>query len=223
MKPYYEAGGITIYHGDCREVLPQLEGGGLDFMVTDPPYGISWRKGLNRAAGSRAHSGIVGDADTSARDDVLAWWGDRPAVVFGSLTKPPPPNLIQALVWKKPNDAGVVGCVTGFRRDVEAIYLCGGRFPRRGPEWSSVLTSTIPNIGSPSSPAGETGHPHAKPVDLMAQLNALVDGVIIDPFMGAGATLRAAKDHGRQAIGIEVDEAHCETAALRLGQEVLAI
>lgn len=222
MKPYYEAGGITIYHADCRDVLPALAAA-PDFMVTDPPYGISWSKGLNRAASSRAHSGIVGDADTSARDEVVEWWGQRPAVVFGSLTKAPPPNLIQALVWRKPNDSGVVGCVTGFRRDVDAVYLCGAGFPRRGPEWSSVLVSAIPNIGSPSSPAGETGHPHAKPVDLMAQLNALVDGVILDPFMGAGATLRAAKDYGRRAIGVEVEERYCEAAAKRLGQEVLAI
>lgn len=223
MKPYYDAGGITIYLGDCREVLPKLEGGGLDALVTDPPYGINWTKGLNLAAGSRAHGGIAGDQDTAVRDAVLDWWGiEKPAIVFGSVALPPPANLTQTLIWHKPADAGVVGCVTGFRRDVEAIYLCG-RFPRLTARWSSVLRSGIANVGSPNSPAGETGHPHAKPVDLMARLNDLVPGVILDPFMGSGSTLRAAKDFGRRAIGIEVDEKHCETAVARLGQEALPV
>lgn len=222
VTPYYSDDFVTIYHGDCvGSVWPQIKADMLaEFLVTDPPYGIAWKKGHNRAAGSRPHAGIANDQDTSIRDEILARWYGRPAVVFGSLTAPRPANCTQTLIWQKPNDAGVVGSVTGFRRDIEAVFLCG-QFPKRNAQWSSVVRSTIPNIGSPSSPAGRWGHPHAKPVDLMSQLIALAPGVVLDPFMGSGSTLVAAKLLGRQAIGIELEERFCEMAASRCAQEVL--
>lgn len=219
MRPYYEDEQAVIYLGDCREILPALTGG-ASAMVTDPPYGIGWRRGHNAARSSKAHAGIRGDKDTTARDEMLTAWGDGPAILFGSLAVAPPAGLVQTLIWRKPADAGVVGSVTGFRRDVEAIYLCG-TIPRRTVRWSSVLESRISNIGSPSSPAGKTGHPHAKPTDLMERLISLVRGVILDPFAGSGSTLVAAKQLGRRAIGIEIEERYCEVAAKRLGQEVL--
>lgn len=219
MKPYYSDDHVTIYHGDCREIDAWLA---ADVLVTDPPYGIAWRKGENRARSSRAHGGILNDDTTAARDDALALWGDRPAVVFGSFYAPPPAAK-QWLVWVKPNNAGVVGSTTGFRRDVEPVYLCG-KWPMRSAKRSSCLRSTIPNIGSPSSPAGTWGHPHAKPDDLLRDLiSECPDGVVADPFMGSGTTLRAAKDLGRKAIGIELDERYCEIAAKRCAQEVLAL
>jgi DNA modification methylase len=119
VKPYYEEEGVTIYHGDCRDVLSVVMGG-ADAMVADPPYGIGWRRGHNAAGGSKAHPGIAGDQDTSVRDEALALWGGRPAILFGSLALPPPTGLVQTLIWRKPPDAGVVGSVTGFRRDVDA-------------------------------------------------------------------------------------------------------
>lgn len=216
MKSYYQDDLVTIYHADCRVFWPEVTG---DLLVTDPPYGIAWKKGHNRAASSRAHAGIANDQDTSMRDLILKDW-DGPAVVFGSLAAPRPVNCTQTLIWQKPADAGVVGSVTGFRRDVEAIYLCG-HFPKRNAQWSSVVRSTIPNVGSPSSPAGRWGHPHAKPVDLMTQLIELAPGFVVDPFMGSGSTLVAAKLLGRQAIGIELEERYCEMAASRCAQEVL--
>lgn len=218
LAPYYQDDHCTIYHGDCLEILPALQ---FDVIVTDPPYGIGWSKGENRARASRPHGGIRNDHDTSARDAALAALAGRPAAVFGSFAAPPPVDVKQTLVWHKPNDAGVVGSTCGFRRDVEPIYIIGS-WPRRPARWSSVLRSTIPNIGSKSSPAGATGHPHAKPDDLMRTLiTAIGPGVILDPFMGSGTTLRAAKDLGRKAIGIELEERYCEIAARRLGQEVL--
>lgn len=222
-EPYYDDGTITLYHGDSREFLYDAMQGGLGagVLVTDPPYGIGWSRGTNNARSSKAHAGIAGDADTSARDELLRLWGDAPAIVFGSVHVAPPAGLVQTLIWQKPGDAGVVGSVTGFRRDVEAIYLCG-RIPRRTVQWSSVVRSSIPNIGSPSSPAGRFDHPHAKPVDLMARLIRLVPDVLVfDPFAGSGSTLAAAKLLGRRAVGVEIDERHCHTAALRCAQEVL--
>lgn len=224
MKPYYEDDRVTLYREDCREfIYDAMEGGlGHAYLVTDPPYGIGWRRGANPARGSKASAGIVGDLDASARDEILDLWGDdEPAAIFGSLAVAPPRGLVQTLIWHKPPDAGVVGSVTGFRRDVDAIYLCG-RFPRRNVEWSSVLRSCIPSVGGPSSPAGQTGHPHAKPVDLMARLIGLVPELpVFDPFAGSGSTLVAAKLLGRRAVGVEIEERWCEVAAQRLAQGVL--
>lgn len=225
MTPYYQDDAVTLFHGDCREVLddPDLEylNAMATVMVTDPPYGIGWKRSANPARSSAAHGGILNDHDTAARDWALGVWPDRPAIAFGSFYAPHPANVAQVLVWKKPNDAGVVGSVTGFRRDAEPVFLVGP-WPQRPCERSSVLTSTIPNIGSPSSPAGQTGHPHAKPVDLMRYLIEMCPpGLIIDPFAGAGSTLVAAKQAGRRAIGIELDERYCKTAANRCGQGLL--
>lgn len=222
MSPYYQDDFVTIWHEDSREFMYDAMQGGMGdgFLVTDPPYGIGWTRGENKARSSKPHAGIVGDADTSARDEVLELWGDNPAALFGSLAVAPPKGLVQTLIWHKPNDAGVVGSVTGFRRDVEAIYLCG-KMPKRTVTWSSVLRSTIPNIGSPSSPAGRWGHPHAKPVDLMTRLIGLAPGLVFDPFLGSGSTLVAAKLLGRKAVGVEIEERYCEMAARRCAQEVL--
>ena len=215
MTPYYEDDFVTLYHGDCRAIAEWLT---ADVLITDPPYGIGWKRGINNARYSKSHDGIANDEDTSCRDEALALWGDRPAAVFGSFYAPQPPLLRQTLVWAKPADAGVVGSVTGYRRDCEPVYLCG-TWPQRTVEWSSVLRSHQQSIKSVTV---ETGHPHTKPVDIMRLLiDRCPPGVIADPFAGSGTTLRAAKDLGRRAIGIEIEERWCEVAAKRLSQEVL--
>jgi site-specific DNA-methyltransferase (adenine-specific) len=215
MTLYYAADGITLYLGDCREITEWLA---ADVLVTDPPYGIAWTKGLNKAAGSRRHDGIANDRDTSVRDAALTMAAHMPAVVFGSLAAPFPERVKQTLVWQKPNDAGVVGSVTGFRRDIEAVFLVGD-WPQRTVQWSSVLRSRASMVGGANSPAGRTGHPHAKPVDLMEQIVAACPpGTVADPFAGSGATLLAARAQGRRAIGVELHEPYCEVIAKRLAQ-----
>lgn len=219
MTLYFRQGMVSPYHGDCREVDAWTA---ASVLVTDPPYGIGWKKGLNRAAGSRAHAGIVGDADTSVRDEALAMWCHRPAVVFGSFYAPHPLGVRQVLVWQKPNDAGIVGSTIGWRRDVEPIFLLGNDWPRLTPKWSSVVRSGAPMIGGASGTAGRAGHPHAKPIDLLTTLiERSPQGTVADPFAGSGSTLVAAKMVGRAAIGVEIDERYCEIAATRLSQNVL--
>lgn len=189
-----------------------------DVIVTDPPYGIGWHRNANRSRHSKAHAGIVGDSDTSVRDAALEMLPNLPGVVFGSFYAPQPPGVKQVLVWPKPADAGVVGSITGFRRDVEPVFLVGP-WPRRSVAWSSLLTRGATSI---RVVAAATGHPHTKPTTLLADLiSKCPPGVVLDPFMGSGSTLRAAKDLGRRAIGIEIEERYCEIAAERLGQEVL--
>lgn len=214
MTPYYDDGTCVIYHGDCREILP------LDaaVIVTDPPYGIGWSRGEHRARWSKPHEGIANDHDTTARDAALALMPDIPAIVFGSFYAPPPGRVRQVLVWAKPADAGVVGSTTGYRRDAEPVFLLDP-WPLTTVRWSSIVRSTQESI---SSVTAETGHPHTKPRDVVRTLIANAPaGTVLDPFMGSGTTLRAAKDLGRRAIGIEIEERYCEIAAKRLAQEVL--
>lgn len=214
MNPYYQDDYVTLYHADCLQHLDMLNQ--ADVLITDPPYGIGWRIGDHPKRGSSAHVGIQNDADTTARDTVLAEWGsEKPGVVFAGWKKPLA-NFTDLLVWKKPIDAGVVGSITGFRRDTEAIYLTGV-WPRRRSTWTSVLETTG------GKARYYAGHPHSKPVPLLERLISLTPGTVIDPFAGSGSTLRAAKNLGRKAIGFEIEEKYCEIAAQRLAQETLGI
>lgn len=215
MQPYYQDDLVTLYHGDCIEITQWLE---ADVLLTDPPYGIGWRThggGVGKTQTIK-HAGIANDGDTSCRDDVLRLWGsEKPAVVFGSHKSAQPVNVKQTLTWKKPVDAGVVGCTTGYRTDTELIYLVG-KHPKRKAQRSSVL----------ESPGGmaryRTGHPHSKPVPILEQLLSWLEGTIADPFAGSGSTLLAARNLGHKAIGVELDESYCEIAAKRLDQLGLA-
>jgi site-specific DNA-methyltransferase (adenine-specific) len=226
--PYYSDDSVTLYLGDCREVTEWLA---ANVLVTDPPYGIAWRTGRlgryshgqNRHGTSYAQPGIAGDADCATRDEALLLWGERPAVVFGSLEALRPSGTRQTLVYRKPPDSGARGAHGGFRRDIEGIYLVGAWLAGLGGR-TSVLSSTARCSGSPSGVAARAGHPHAKPVDVMEDLLvACPPGVIADPFAGSGSTLVAARNLGRRAIGVEVEERYCEVIARRLAQDVLPI
>jgi len=209
MTLYYEDEYVQLWHGSCLEEKAWLT---ADVLVTDPPYGIGWKKGTNKRAKSKAHAGILNDADTSVRDEALDMWGDRPAAVFGSWRSPAPRGVRQTLVWRKPVDAGVVGSTTGFRNDTELVFLTGP-WPKRNSEWSSVLET---NVGMHNY---LNGHPHAKPVPVMSALILATRGVIADPFAGSGSTLVAARNLGRKAIGVELEEKYCELIVKRLAQQ----
>jgi DNA modification methylase len=217
MKPYYEDGQVTLYHGDCLEIGAWLT---ADVLVTDPPYGTGWKQGadMNESKNSRPHPGIKNDEDTRTRDDALDQWGaDRAAVVFGSPKVLPPADVKQTLVWKKPIDTGVVGSTLGYRTDFELIYLLG-RHVKRPASRSSVLESLCGSRRyNPVS--GGNGHPHSKHVAILEQLiEWLPGGTVADPFAGGGSMLVAARNLGRKAIGVEIEERYCEIIAKRLDQ-----
>jgi DNA modification methylase len=202
-------GNQRLILGDCREIIGGLE---FDAICTDPPYGIAWSKPFIASGNSRAHDGILNDADVSVRDAVIS--SAKRAIVFGSFQAPFPPKVRQVLIWQKPGDAGLFGTVAGYRRDVEPIFICG-EWPRKPVTRSSVLHGQAQFRGHA---AAEADHPHVKPVDLMIQLIEATSGVILDPFMGSGTTLVACQRSGRAGIGIELDPKHFATACRRVDE-----
>ena len=207
VKPYYERDGITIYHGDCREILPTLA---ADVMVTDPPYGSNYSSGRN---GPYRGVAIANDQDVSFRDEVLALW-KGPALVFGEWRNPVP-NARQAMVWDKGLAAGMGDLSIPWKPNWEMVFVIGTGFS--GKRTSGILVGSVVTWAS----KGRV-HPNMKPVSLMADLIAKCPaGLVLDPFMGSGTTLVAAKLGGRRAIGIEIEERYCEIAAKRLAQGVL--
>lgn len=211
MKPYYEEKGITIYHGDCREILPSLPK--VDLVLTDPPYGLGdkWKSGGWRTGNcgrGRLWDASVSEWDASIPDFLpqLIECFERVIVWGGNYF-----NLHPAsgwLVWDKGADMS--------QAQAELAY-------------TTLDISTRIFRLSPLGVWGNGGandelkeHPTQKPLRLIKWCIGLTDAqLILDPFMGSGTTLRAAKDLGRQAIGIEIEEKYCEIAANRLRQEVL--
>ena len=219
-EPYYQDESVTLYHGDCLELTEWLE---ADVLVTDPPYGIGWTQpDLPHAKGRTQHDGIANDHDTTARDRVLDAWGDRPALVFGSLRAPQPTRTRRMLVFEKPQvGSGLFGVRLPWLSNWEPIFV-SGEWPQQTPSRSAVVRTRRPSASGYSGYTTETGHPHTKPLDVMEQLiDACPAGVIANPFAGSGSTLVAARNLGRRAIGVELEERYCEVIAKRLAQGVL--
>jgi len=204
---FYDADGIAIYHGDSQELFRDLAGGAA-VMVTDPPYGMAYQSGWNAA------SSVAGDADTSARDGVVREWGDRPALMFGRWSISRPFGTKMVLYWDKGDWPGMGDLGLPWGPSTEEIYVLGSGF-------TGKRSGQI--VRDPHRPSGASAnHPTEKPVGLMEiLLSKCPPGVVIDPFMGSGSTLVAAKNLGRRAIGIELREDYCHTAARRLAQGVL--
>ena len=216
MKPYYQDKHCTIYHGDCREILPTLEP--VDLVLTDPPYGIGEAAGANKSRGKLATSKDYGVAtwDNERIDKVTiraCIAAGRHAIIFGGnyYTDFLPQNTCW-LIWDKENgESDFADCEIAWTNLPGAVR-------RIRHMWNGMLRK-----------GNETRyHPTQKPTHVITWCISKADektkqevGTILDPFLGSGTTLRAAKDLGRKAIGIEIEEKYCEIAAKRLRQEVL--
>lgn len=213
MKPYYEdtKAGIVIYNGDCREILPCLPK--VDLVLTDPPYGINHptdyaRRGRDNIAACNDYPPVHGDDQPFDPSHLLAL--RCPLVLWGGnyfADKLPPSS--GWLVWDKerPDDLDQATCELAWTNYVKGVR----RFRY---QWNGMLR----NGNEPLL------HPTQKPVALSKWAMTLrwsPAGTVLDPYMGAGGVLRAAKDLGRKAIGVEIEERYCEIAANRLRQEVL--
>ena len=213
MSLYYEADGIRLFHGDCltdhREWLE------ADVLVTDPPYGISYESNRNRDKRNKKKGRpIAADGSTSARDSVLnAWIG--PVVMFGRWDVPRPTGVHTRLIWDKGNTVGMGNLSIPWGRSDEEIYVIGTGF--EGKREGSVIRVQMLMSGDSERP----DHPTPKPVPLMERLILKTVGTIADPFAGSGSTLVAARNLGRKAIGVELEERYAEICAKRLAQGAL--
>jgi DNA modification methylase len=213
MNPYYKDEAVTIYHGDAREILGSLAAG---ILVTDPPYGYGY---ASNKVGKFQREQIANDTDTTLRDWALDAWAGRPAIVFGSWKSQRPSGIANLLIWDKGEWVGMGDLSMPWGHSHEEIYVLGRGFSTEDKRIGSVLR--FQNVVSWSGKAGQRNHPNEKPLPLMRHLlDRCPPGTVVDPFAGSGATLRAAKDLGRHAIGIEIEERYCEIAAIRMGQEV---
>lgn len=223
MTLWYEDDLIEIRHGDSRTVLLDVmreHVGRPMVLVTDPPYGYAYAS--NKPGSKFKGQQILNDADLTHRDAILDIWGDgRPALVFGSWKRPRPERTKNVIVWDKGDNPGMGDLSMPWGSSHEEIYVLGPTDLWTGKRGRSVLRHERITHG-PSCPML---HPNEKPVPLMRDLIEKVcpTAVIIDPFMGSGATLRAAKDLGRRAIGIELDDQWLTVARDRLSQESLFV
>lgn len=200
VTPYFEQDGVTLYHGDCRDILPQL--GQFDLLLTDPPYGLGDRmKGGTWGCSEKYDVMRTWDQETPS-DDTLKLCLSRTtdAVVWGGNYFSMPPTRC-LLIWDKSNAVPTMASAevawTNFDKPVKTF---------RG------------KVGEHTH-----GHPTQKPLPLMRWCLTLVPDAktILDPFAGSGTTLLAARLEGRQAVGIEISERYCEIAANRLRQKFL--
>ena len=210
MKPYYDYAGITIYHGDAREVLPTL--GKFDLLLTDPPYGIGEASGKNKSRGKLATPKDYGSHNWDnfpISEDLMTSIRHlcKKQIIFGGNYYDLPPTSCW-LVWDKCNTGDFADGELAWTNLKQAVrikrHLWNGLF-RKGSE---------PRF-----------HPTQKPLEVMAWALQQARDVktVLDPFMGSGTTLRACKDAGIACVGIEQQERYCEIAAQRLSQEVMEL
>jgi DNA modification methylase len=211
-KPYYEDDLVTLYHGDCLELSDAWTR--ADVLVTDPPYGMGYESNFNRIKGTqKVGRPVAGDNNLTARDDALKVWGDKPALVFGRWDIPRPADTRHRLIWDKVV-WGMGDLSFPWGPGDEEIYVLGAGFI--GPRGSNVIHAQGIMAGSKARP----DHPTPKPIGLMEVLvGKCPPGVIADPFAGSGATLIAARNLGRRAVGVELEERYCDLIAKRLSQQ----
>jgi DNA modification methylase len=208
VAPYYQDDAVTIYHGDCREILPELPK--VDLVLTDPPYGIGkWNHtGGNSLRAEEATA--INEWDVAPDDDLLrlvvdhgeaaiVWGGNYLCGSLGAFRTP--------LVW----DKGIRG-----------MHFADGELA-----WTNLTYGTLRIFRygiAASEVKGKRLHPTQKPLSLMSwaiQQARPLPRTVLDPFTGSGSVLVAAKSLDVSAIGIEIDERYCEIAAKRCAQEVL--
>ena len=216
MKPYYEDGSVTIYHGDWREMDDLWFG--ADALVTDPPYGIGADRMQSARAGVQAGNAIAPSKDygwtdwdaappTSEEMARLLLIGTRHIIWGGNYFSLPP--MAGWLVWDKETGANTYAdCEMAWTDIPMAAKL--KRF-----QWKGMFQAI----------KEDRWHPTQKPLPIMRWALGFLPtaDLIVDPYMGSGTTLVAAKDLGKRAIGIEIEERYCEVAAIRCSQETLGL
>jgi site-specific DNA-methyltransferase (adenine-specific) len=227
VKPYYESGGVTIYHGRCEDVLPVLPSESVDLVLTDPPYGVGFNYGTGASDKEDGYIEwlwpIIEQAEriVSSGGYVVVWqaakharrWAEWFPREWRLLALPKEfvqmrPVALQwatdyALCWR-------VGKVTESERRFKEWQPANAR------DWFKSSTAWWTPLSR--------RHPCPRPLDTVHYLLACLcppGGTVLDPFLGSGTTARAGKDLGRRVIGIEIEEQFCALSVERLSQEVL--
>lgn len=241
MNPYYERDGITIYHGDALEIMGRLASDSVGVVFTDPPYSSGARNSARlRGRGSmRRDEGEFGSDEWIGGDNLSAHGFAMLVRLFGveSLRVvardghlfsfidwrqlPVLQGALEAsgwsaralLVWDKVS----FGMGNGFRQQAEFVLHASKGIG------DNFLRHDLGTVFQALRQSNEIGHPTVKPIGLVQRCLSAVPGSVLDPFMGSGTTLLAARGIGRQGIGIEIEESYCEIAAKRLDQGVLPL
>ncbi len=210
IEPYYQDEYSTLYHGNCREILPTLEP--VDLVLTDPPYGIKENAfriaSRSKLAKTTDYGSFDWDSKPASKELIeLCIQKSTIAIIWGGNYFHLPPSR-GWLVWDKLNSGNFADCELAWSNAKTSVRIF--RFL-----WNGMIR------------AGEARrrprfHPTEKPVELMSWCLSFAPKAktVLDPFMGSGTTLRAAKNSGIKAIGIELEEKYCEIAAKRLAQAV---
>jgi DNA modification methylase len=208
---------VTLYHADCREVLPHIAGG-VDAVIADPPYGMRWNVDSTRFSGGRYKMGkgrsdyaeILGDAEPF---DPAPWLGFRRVVLWGWNHFAARTPVGTTLVWLKKHDH-LLGT---FLSDAEIAWMRGGH-------GVYVFRKPFPNTTRKKETNGRSVHPMQKPVSLMAwcmKRAGVPEGAcVLDPYMGSGTTGIACLRTGRRFIGVEKSAVYFEAAVERLSREI---
>ncbi len=247
MKPYYQDENITIYHGDCRDVLPSIAPVNADMAILDPPYGVTGLEWDTRIPGL---FDVIRPSLTAAGS---VWLFGTMRSLLLSHSEYSEWSIAQDVVWEKHNGSGFEA--GRFRRVHESIlhlYPPGvkwGEIHHEALYTDDAVRITVNRKAEKNGMHGARGasdakytnggkrlmrsvirartehrrgqHPTQKPVEILIPLieySCPKDGIVLDPTAGSGSTLRAAKTLGRKAIGIELDEKYCEIAAERMSQ-----
>jgi DNA modification methylase len=215
MKHYYQDSAVTIYHGDCREILPLDSSLGVA-VVTDPPYGMELDASFsnstpNPAKGigkSRGYENVIGD--------------DQPfdfQIYFGLVQEIKEQFWFGADYYRDQLPKGGSWLTWDKREGIEHVEYSSSEFEliwsRRKHKRRILRYRWFGLCGTETQDIRKRVHPCQKPTQLISDIIQIAGGcyLILDPFMGSGTTLRAAKDLGRKAIGIEIEEKYCEIAA----------
>src|SRR5580765_433174 len=211
-RPYYDGDGVTIWHADCTAILPTLDP--VDLIVTDPPYGINYRSNMRQ----QRFDAITGD-DTvpaewivqlrrrcrTATKTIVYWFAnDESLCETKRVLVDAGFGLNTTLVWDK--QALSHGNLSDYARQTEYIVFASAPPTVK----VSLNGSRDPNLISvPRVDPRLLTHPTEKPTDLLAYLivrSTAPGEIVLDPFMGSGSTLVAARNLGRRAFGIEIEE-----------------
>lgn len=208
-EPYYADDAVTLYHGDCREVLPSITPGSVALLLTDPPYGMDYKPLRGSDGSKRWAEGVRGDSEPFDPGHLLPfgrcvlwganWYADRLPTSGGWLVWDKTPKGIKDGFYASHAELAWTNCCASVRK-----FSC---------QWGGEARNGEPHL-----------HPTQKPVALMrwvlSQFTEPGD-LILDPYAGSGPVAEACRDTGRRYVGVEIEERYCAALAGRFDQGVL--